>query len=173
MPFLVARMGSDSNVGAALRADPSVASVEPLESHRDEQMYRVEWDLRSDALLRAVREENGTVLDATASDGRWRFRLLFPDRNAVSRCYERCQEAGARFEVHSNSINDLATASSRRPGGLSGEQYTTLKRSLECGFYEVPRETTLEELSEEFDVSHQALSERLRRAHKTVVTDAV
>lgn len=33
------------------------------------------------------------------------------------------------------------------------------------GYYDVPRTVTLTELADSLDVSHQGLSERLRRAH--------
>jgi predicted DNA binding protein len=37
----------------------------------------------------------------------------------------------------------------------------------------VPRSVTLQELAEEFDVSHQAISERLRRATNALVQDTL
>ncbi|PSP50724.1 hypothetical protein BRC67_09015 [Halobacteriales archaeon QH_3_68_24] len=57
------------------------------------------------------------------------------------------------------------------PGGvrLTDTQFATLETALESGYYRVPREQTIEELATELDVSHQALSERLRRGHRTLV----
>lgn len=57
--------------------------------------------------------------------------------------------------------------------GLSEVQYRALTAAVEAGYYQVPREITMEELAAEFDVSHQALSERLRRAVDTLVAHTV
>ncbi|MFC7008889.1 helix-turn-helix domain-containing protein [Halalkalicoccus salilacus] len=37
------------------------------------------------------------------------------------------------------------------------------------GYYDVPRTVTLTELANKLDISHQALSERLRRAHANLI----
>jgi predicted DNA binding protein len=47
--------------------------------------------------------------------------------------------------------------------GVTPLQRETLTEAVRMGYYEVPREATLEDLSEAFDVSRQAISERLSR----------
>lgn len=54
--------------------------------------------------------------------------------------------------------------------GLTPEQYETLVAAVEHGYFEIPREVSMQDLAEELGVSHQALSERLRRAYETLVT---
>jgi hypothetical protein len=61
---------------------------------------------------------------------------------------------------------------SRREGdaaGLSATQYDTIARAFRTDYYDVPRGTTLSELASTFGVSHQAVSERLRRGHSHLV----
>jgi hypothetical protein len=53
--------------------------------------------------------------------------------------------------------------------GLTDLQAQSLRAAHEGGFYDVPRGTTLRELAATTGVSHQALSERLRRAVGTLV----
>jgi predicted DNA binding protein len=57
--------------------------------------------------------------------------------------------------------------------GLTEQQEATLKSAYEHGYYSIPREQTLSESAEALDVSHQALSERLRRSHRSLVENAV
>ncbi len=57
--------------------------------------------------------------------------------------------------------------------GLTTEQFEALTTAAEQGLFEVPREVTLEEPAEQQGVSHQALSERIRRATDTLVEDAL
>jgi predicted DNA binding protein len=171
MPFLLAKGPDCERVREALVADPSVAGVETVATLAEECLYEVEWDPHTEARLSVVCEERGAVLQARASTDRWLFRLLFPDRNSVSSTYAHCQSFGISFEV--NAIYELTTSIRRDRHGLSPNQYETLEQTLECGFYEVPRETNLQELATQFGVSHQALSERIRRAHGTIVENAL
>ena len=52
---------------------------------------------------------------------------------------------------------------------LTKTQYETVVTAYELGYFDVPRKVTLKELAAELDVSHQALSERLRRSHAALV----
>jgi hypothetical protein len=45
--------------------------------------------------------------------------------------------------------------------------------AFNAGYYTVPREITLSDLAGEMDVSHQSLSERLRRGHYTRIEDTL
>jgi predicted DNA binding protein len=73
---------------------------------------------------------------------------------------------GIDFDVM--NIHDLTGHSGSRVG-LTDCQQMALQVAAERGYYTVPRETTADELAEEFGISHQALSERLRRAHGNLV----
>jgi len=53
--------------------------------------------------------------------------------------------------------------------GLTQNQYETLVAAINHGYFEIPRDVSMQELSEQLDVSHQALSERLRRAYRSLV----
>jgi predicted DNA binding protein len=57
--------------------------------------------------------------------------------------------------------------------GLTEEQQEALVESYEHGYYEVPRDLDASALAERLDISHQALSERLRRATGALVEDAL
>ena len=57
--------------------------------------------------------------------------------------------------------------------GLTDEQYEALTMACETGSVDVPRATDLDELAAELDISHQALSERLRRAQATLVRETL
>ena len=45
-----------------------------------------------------------------------------------------------------------------------------LVAAFEAGYYNIPRDVTLEELADELGISHQALSERFRRAYEGLIT---
>ena len=45
--------------------------------------------------------------------------------------------------------------------------------AVDMGYFSVPREAATEDLAERLDVSHQAVSERLRRGTKALVTATI
>lgn len=172
MPFLWvdAPTSALDQLEDALESDETVDDVELIADLDTERLYRMNWVRRIDVLVRILVEEEGTVLSASGTAEGWHLRLLFPTRDALSRTYEYCETNGIRFEIL--SIYDI---DDNRQGrfGLTDEQQDTLAAAFEAGYYDVPRETTMEELAAEFDVSHQALSERLRRGHRGLVKNTV
>jgi predicted DNA binding protein len=51
---------------------------------------------------------------------------------------------------------------------LTDTQRETIQLAHELGYYDIPRDVTMADLASELDVSQQALSKRLRRAHETI-----
>ncbi|RZV08402.1 hypothetical protein BDK88_3378 [Natrinema hispanicum] len=157
-------------VDDALAADPSVDDATRLVTRDDTALYRIEWIDDVAVTVALLTDAHATVLDVTVEKTRWQFRMLFDDRAALSRTYEFATEQGLSIEIL--RINRLEE---RRHGrfGLTDAQYESLIAALEYGYYEIPREMDMDELSDELDISHQALSERLRRAHRTLVEELV
>jgi predicted DNA binding protein len=54
---------------------------------------------------------------------------------------------------------------------LSEKQFQALSLAFDRGYFAVPRRITLENLADEVGVSHQALSERLRRGQQVVLSE--
>lgn len=57
--------------------------------------------------------------------------------------------------------------------GLTDIQHDTLVTAIRAGYYDVPRSLLMGELTDELGVSQQALSNRLRRRHRTLVENAL
>lgn len=154
----------------ALRDDPSVDQVELLTDLEGEWLYRMDWIEAIDFLVHVLSEEHATVLTAFGESDRWLLRVLFPDRDSLSRSYDFCDQTGLSVEV--TSIYEL---DQRRSGqfGLTANQLESLITASEQGYYEVPRGATLTEVADELGISHQALSERLRRGHGRLVQNAL
>jgi len=57
--------------------------------------------------------------------------------------------------------------------GLTDRQIETAVTAVERGYYEVPRETSLSDLGEEFGVTNSAISQRLRAVERTLVRSLV
>ncbi|WP_135366529.1 helix-turn-helix domain-containing protein [Halosimplex halophilum] len=171
MPFVWAGCDDAARVRDALADDPTTESVTLLSEFDGEALFRVDWAAKVRVFVSIVAEEDATILDACGRDGTWHLQVFFPDHELVSATREFCEDFGIDLELE--RVNRLSEASEYGHLGLTERQYETLVDAYEAGYYEVPRTVNQEELAEHFDVSHQALSERLRRAHETVITNAL
>lgn len=170
MPFLWVDAPDLEGIDEALEGDETVDDVEVLADVDGERLYRMGWVRRVDALVQMLVEEEGTVLSAVGDADGWQFRLLFPDRDSLSRTNDYCRSNGIRFQLH--SVYSLEEGRQGR-FGLTDDQQDTLEIAFERGYYEIPREADMMALADELDISHQALSERLRRAHRSLVQNTV
>lgn len=109
-----------------------------------------EWADGRAVVLSGRRDRNGWVLNT-----------YLQDRSVLEMLSEGCESAGVRFDLL--QVSEIDRLQHTQQFGLSEVQAKTLLAALERGYYSVPRETNLEELAEPLEVSHQAVSERLRR----------
>lgn len=167
-PFVWIRTTERGVVEEALDHDPTVEEYRFLAILDGELLYEMDWTDRIDVLAEVL-DENGVLLDAGGTEDGWRLRVLFPERDALSRTYDRCRDRGIDPTVE----RIYEVGDSEASAGLTEAQLETIREAFERGYYEIPREVSLEELADELDISHQALSERLRRAHQMIVRDVL
>lgn len=170
LPLLWIRADDFTAVDEALEDDPTVEGFDVIGSFDHRRLYRMEWADTAESTIRTLRTAGGYVRNAKVIDGEWSIEVLFPDRDDLSRMYDVANDADIPLTV--DSIYELSDEGGR-PNGLTTEQQETLVAAFEHGYYDVPREVSLVDLAEKLDISHQALSERLRRAHETLVDASV
>lgn len=168
-PPLVYVSGPDrEQVESTLETDPSVDVIASMDDATDGQwLLRLEFNQGIQTFQRIVSENDGAILEASGQDGRWSIKLLFHDRADVSDCH-------STFEQHDFGVTVTRVSPMDDPSNgqtpLTETQYETIVKAHELGYFDVPRKVTLEELASELDISHQALSERLRRSHSALVS---
>lgn len=165
MPFVWVTTDDFEAFEAALVEDPSVETFSMLTELEDERLYRMNWVQEVELMVQFLLDERSAVVSARTDGGSWRLRVMCPDRDSLSRTYECCEENGLSLTI--DSIYELDEE--RSEFGLTRSQYETLRLAKRLGYYDVPRTVTLTELANELDISHQALSERLRRAHANLI----
>jgi len=170
MPFLWVDCDDPARLSAAVESDPSVSNVDVLSQADGACFLRVEWEPHVHAFLAVLRAADGVVLDLHGYDGAWYFRIFFPNDDFVTTS-ELCQEYG--IDISIERADELRGAPEYGCFGLTEQQFDTVVRAYEHGYYDVPRDINQEELAEHFGISHQALSERLRRAHETIITNSL
>lgn len=165
-PLLRFRGGDLEPLETALAADPTVDGFDVLSHGMGEALCYVQWNTRVRLLVRMLTATEALVLSGAATRDRWTFRLLFPTRDALSRLDEFCTKHNLSLDV---SCVETWNGNGPDPLGLTSDQYEALVTAYRHGYFKVPREIVLDDLAAEMGISHQALSERLRRGHDTLV----
>lgn len=170
MPLLWVRAPDFDALDDLLEADPTVDEVSLLTDLEEERLYRMEWVDQIPIVLRMITNSEATILSAATADEQWVLRVLYPTRAGLSDTVEFCDSRGLDFNVL--SVRELEGEPSGRHG-LTKEQYEALTAATEQGYFAVPREVELSALAEELGISHQALSERIRRGTEALVVDTL
>lgn len=156
-------------VESSLESDPTVAAFRKLLTNADgnEWLYRLEYGSDVTERCQCIFDHEGSILDATVADGQWSFRLLFPRREGLSDAMEAIEDHDVTVDVRRMVEAERNTAL-EAADVLTDPQREAITEAYQKGYYDVPREISLEELARELDISHQALSERLRRANRVL-----
>lgn len=170
MPLMWIRNADREAVERAFEADPSVQDLTLLSAFEDELLYRMEWISDIRVALQMLTDAEATITDAYGTNGRWILRILYPDRDSLTATTQFADDQGLTFDV--TAIRELEGEPAGRYG-LTETQFRALETAFEEGYFDVPRGIELTELADQLDISHQALSERLRRAIRALVEDAL
>ncbi len=172
--FLVWAEGGDFEAfEAALADDPTVTPPRQTMNFVSRRLYVLELteEGRQTCIYPLMVDEGGLVREMTATSDGWRLRVALPDRRALTHLHRFCRESGIDFDLRRLYVRADETGVSAY--GLSPKQRDLLLQAFEAGYFEVPRKITLSELADEFGVSNQALSERLRRGVRTLIAQTL
>lgn len=155
-------------VEAALEADHTVSAYTMVSKTPERRTYRVTYSDQARLISPLITELDGLMLDSRSHDGGWVVELRLPDHNALYRLGERASDAGIRFdvlEIHQTEPDDGSDVALTEP------QIEALVSAYEHGYYDEPRETSLEELGSVLGLSRTAVSGRLRRASSRLIEE--
>lgn len=159
--FFRATTDRPDEVDEALAGDPTVADPRVVADRSDGRLYRVRVTAdASDAAETAPLDVY--VRDLTSDGGAWRAELDVPDRETLVALRERCASEGIAFElVRLHEADGVAD-----DGGpvLTDAQREILLLAYRRGYFEEPRDASLQDLGNALGVSATAAGARLRRA---------
>lgn len=107
-------------------------------------------------------------------DGRECFDLLLTDRDELANAVELLEEFGpVALERISREFRSEVTPSTAEwqdlLDSIPARQRDVLNTAVSMGYFEIPREATLEEIAEELDITKTTASNHLRKAEKRIV----
>lgn len=169
LPLLWARNAESEPVLEALNQDKTTTGTTLVTCRNRDALFRMQWIDRVRELAQVLDAEGGSIVSARGNRDGWTFRVLFPDHSAIASTHDACEE----YDITVERIADLTDATSIACESLTDQQFETVKHAVDSGYYEVPKKTKLTDLAAESSVSHQALSERLRRGHRALIESVI
>lgn len=168
---------SFESIEAAIDAEASIAGWTLLEAAASRRLYRLRMansvevrpPISEEFIVRGV-----TPIHATITGDGWLMRARFPDRTTLVDYREACDRHGMSFTLE-GLYQPMANSEGEglSLAGLTPKQREALLLAYEEGYYDLPRGANLTELSDQLDISRRSLSDRLRRAERTLIATAV
>ena len=170
LPFFWVHGCNPEEFMAAAEDEPDVEETRKLESVAHTALYRAEWKPDAKVINELITSEITLIRANGTADG-WQFEVRMTDRAEFGRLWNVFQAANTKVDLI--RIYDLSDQLKRKDESVTADQREALVAAYKDGYFEHPRETSLDELSEQFDISSRAVSERIRRGTRNLVRETL
>ncbi|ELZ18769.1 bacterio-opsin activator HTH domain-containing protein [Haloterrigena salina JCM 13891] len=167
IPYFWVRGTAIDNVQGAFSEHPGVKQIQFIDSVEDENLLRVEWALDYDDVLTTLTETNTALIEAVGTSKQWTFDIRGDTRHDIADFQSRCRELDIPITL--TELHALTPIETATEAALTDTQQEALVLAYECGYFESPREVTMEEIGDELGISQQAVASRLRRGIKQIL----
>jgi len=167
IPYVWVRNAASDNIEAAFSAHPGVTDIRLIDSIEDEFLLRVEWNPEYVGVLTTLTETGVVLIDAVGTDEQWTFDVRGDSRDDVAAFLQLCRERD--ISVTLRTLHALTPIQTATEAALTDPQQEVLELAYERGYFESPRQVTMEELGEELGISQQAVGSRLRRGTRRIL----
>jgi len=149
IPYFWVRGTETREIEAAFEPHAGVTDIQLVDSVDDEYLMRAEWVREYDGLMSALSETDLTVLSGVGTDAGWRFEVRADTQKALS--------SFRTYHLEHDIPVDIATIHALLP--IQGESYAltetqreALVLAYEGGYFDTPRESSLEEIASQLDL---------------------
>ena len=166
IPYFWVRGAAAEDIEAAFEAHAGLATIELIDSVDEEYLMRAEWQPEYFGILSALAETNVSVLSGVGTKDGWDFEVRGESREAISDFRTECQTYDIPIEI--TAVHQLLPIQGD-DYELTDTQREALILAYERGYFDSPREASLEDVAAELGITQQSLSSRLRRGHRRLI----
>lgn len=166
IPYFWVRGVESDDIEAAFEPHSGVTNIRLVDSVEDEYLMRAEWKPEYFGVLSALAKANVVVLGGVGTKEGWRFEVRGESQETIADFREYCQENDIPIQI--TAVHAMLP--------IQGEGYELTEAQREAlvmaykrGYFDTPRETSLEEIADELGITQQSLSSRLRRGHRRLI----
>lgn len=152
-----------------IESEPNIDDIYILAEIDQAALFRAVWTPHSD-IIQGIRTLRATIMEAVGTSDEWYFQVRAEDRERLldfQRIFH-SRDIPVQLERIYNLSELLESA---RP--LTEEQRETLVVAYRSGYFDQPRQITQMELGEHFDISSQAVADRLKRGMRNLIRNSL
>ncbi|WP_224448253.1 helix-turn-helix domain-containing protein [Haloprofundus salilacus] len=165
-PYFRVTGADEAVIVDVLATHDAFESVTVLGDDGDGTLFQSRWTPAGDDVLAGFACLDVALLSAVGTTDGWTFKCRAPTRDCLSAFQAHCQSHDVPLELRQlRRLRERRT----RTEGLTDAQRETLLLAFHRGYFDVPRQTSLDSLAEEFDISRQAVADRLRRGYRNLI----
>jgi len=166
IPYFWVRGVETEDIEAEFEAHSGVSNIRAVDSIEDEYLMRAEWESEYFGILSALAKANVVVLSGIGTKEEWRFEVRGESQETLAEFREYCQE--------NDIVIAITAVHAMLPIQGEGYELTETQRealvlAYERGYFDSPREASLEDIADELGITQQSLSSRLRRGHRRLI----
>ncbi len=167
IPYFWVRGADTTDIKAAFSEHEGVKEIRLIDSVEDEYLLRVEWMPDYVGILTTLTETGVMLIEAVGTDEQWTFKIRGDMRADVAEFQQLCRERNIPITL--TAVHALTPVETATEKTLTDAQQEALELAYERGYFESPRQVTMEELGEELGISQQAVASRLRRGTRNIL----
>lgn len=165
--------GEFAEFETAVEADPTVTDATLILETVDFRIYRMELVATEHLVLPEAAKLGMRVLHSHSGDSGWISKIEVPDAALLQEFRNRCRQKDIEFTVRQIYQRHDEDDGGGGEYGLTPVQRETLISAHRAGYFSEPRDTSLQEIADQFGVSSSSASGRLRRAMATLVENTL
>lgn len=167
VPYFWVRGVETDAIAAQFTDHSGVRDIELVDQVDSEYLMRCEWVSDYDGVIDALTSPEVILQSAVGTAEEWRFELRGENRGAIDEFREFCHSHDVPVTL--TKLHGLQPLSAKQ--NLTEAQREALILAYEEGYFNTPRETSLENIANELDISQQAVGSRLRRGTRRLIED--
>lgn len=156
-----------SEIETCLGDDHTVETFSMISETVDGRIYLIEYSDRVVLVSPTVVEVQGLVLESRSRKGGWELRLQLAGYDSLYELRDYIEEHG--FEYGITEISQATESGLQSENDLTEPQIEALVCAYRDGYFDKPREASLEDLSSVLGVSQAAVSGRLKRGIERII----
>ena len=166
IPYFWVRGAETGDIEAEFEPHAGVTGIRLVDSVEDEYLMRAEWKQEYFGVLSALAKANVVVLTGIGTRDEWKFEVRSESQEAIVEFREYCQENDIPIEI--TAVHAMLPIQGEGYE-LTETQREALILAYERGYFDTPREASLEEIAADLGITQQSLSSRLRRGHRRLI----
>jgi predicted DNA binding protein len=167
VPYFWVRGTAIDDIEGAFTHHSGVENIRLVDSVEDEYLLRVEWTRECAGVLSALAETEISLLTAVGTGQQWTFEIRGDDRSDLTEFQSHCLES--EIPITLTKLHAITPIETETEAALTETQQEALVLAYNRGYFESPRQVTMEELGSELGISQQAVGSRLRRGMKHIL----